>query len=215
MYGTGAPPPAPHRHERADGGNRTRDSDMASPRVTTTLRPQEFAIWAEGFEPPAARFQTEPSSADVRPDRGGQGSRTLRSPCGDHPLSRRAPGTGAGRTLQNKRSGRGGSRTRKAVTLGRFRGGCHRPLACPSIFTLMSRMGIEPTFGRIKSPLQSQRLLPARGPALRNRTGTFRVSNGCAHQLRQGGMSRGAGNAPFICSSIVKDPATAPERCRK
>jgi hypothetical protein len=28
-------------------------------------------------------------------------------------------------------------------------------------------------------------------------------------------MSRGAGNAPFICSSIVKDPATAPERCRK
>ena len=33
-----------------------------------------------------------------------------------------------------KQGGRRGSRTLKAVTLDRFRGGCHRQLACPSVF---------------------------------------------------------------------------------
>ena len=42
------------------------------------------------------------------------------------------PGTSAARP-RAREGGRRGSRTLKAVTLDRFRGGCHRQLACPSV----------------------------------------------------------------------------------
>ena len=87
-----------------------------------------------------------------------------------HPLSRRAPGTCAGRTLQISRGGRdrtcdltvpNRARCRCATprfvlrkeresnpqgsSLIRFRDGCHHPLACPSRAVVVGRVGIEPT----------------------------------------------------------------------
>lgn len=54
-------------------------------------------------------------------------------PAGVEPAS---PGWKAGTFAARSRAregGKGGSRTLKAVTLDRFRGGCHRQLACPSV----------------------------------------------------------------------------------
>src|SRR5262249_37835650 len=52
-------------------------------------------------------------------------------------------------------SGKRGSRTLKALRLGRFRGGCHRQLACLPVS--VSEAGFEPAFSSVRGtrPLQT------------------------------------------------------------
>lgn len=61
---------------------------------------------------------------------------------------------------------------------------------------IVGRTGIEPVFRRFKKPLQSQRLLPTRGPTPWNRTRTSRASAGRADLLRESGMT--SARAPVL-----------------
>ena len=77
---------------------------------------------------------------------------SLRVPCGNRTRLSSLEGWRLCRSANGTcfvTSGRSESRTRKAVSvLGRFRGGCHHQLACPSVF-IAPVAGIEPALIRL------------------------------------------------------------------
>ncbi len=137
---------------RVIGGTRTRTSSSTDSRAALTRRSPCFrSAWREsnrrlpligrlhwplcyrrmvgvvGLEPTASRSRTARASRCATPLRygGEQRSRTSRPELG-HPLSRRAPGTDAGRTLRDGGWRKERESNPQGSSLVRFRDGCHR-----------------------------------------------------------------------------------------
>jgi hypothetical protein len=162
------------------------------PYATTTVI--LAAVRPEGIEPSSTAYRAAalPLCYGRRIERRAGDSNPQTHVVG-HPLSRRAPGTCAGRTLQISRGGRdrtcdltvpNRARCRCATprwllwrkeresnpqgsSLIRFRDGCHHPLACPSRNVLRRGSGGNRTHVlRFKRPVQLQHLLPTRSNRL-------------------------------------------------
>jgi hypothetical protein len=121
-----------------------RSSDTA---ITTEVR-------GEGFEPPSPG--SKPGSLPLADPRSTKSA--LRESNSPRQLGRLEPlplgqghvkAEGDQPTMLRMVPGRCPSRTPKALLLDRFRGGCHRQLACPSVFLKAAVAGIEPASGRL------------------------------------------------------------------
>ena len=103
------------------------------------------SVGEAGIEPATSRSRTARAAAALHPERHEPAESKGVEPSDpwDHPLSRRAPGADAGRTLHGWRKER--ESNPQGSSLIRFRDGCHHPLACPSRAVVVGRVGIEPT----------------------------------------------------------------------
>jgi hypothetical protein len=173
------------------GGNRTRTPGVTDPCASLTRRPPcrcvAAAVRPEGIEPSSTAYRAAalPLCYGRRRTSRRAGDSNPQTRVAGHPLSRRAPGTCAGRTLQSV--GEVGiepttsrSRTVRAApalhpawrkeresnpqgsSLIRFRDGCHHPLACPSRSCVGGSGGNRTHVLRFKRPVQRQHLLPTR-----------------------------------------------------
>ena len=98
-------------------------------------------VRGEGIEPPLSG--SKPGGLPLADPRECHDQRFASVP-GVEPTS---PAWKAGTFAARPRAhqgGRGGSRTLKAVTLDRFRGGCHRRLACPSVKLRWQESNLRP-----------------------------------------------------------------------
>ena len=114
-------------------------------------------VRGEGIEPPSpaseagSRPLADPRVFLISSSPLQSALRELNSP---HLLGRQVPLPLGQEHVVHPSSGRRGSRTLKAfVTLGRVRGGCHHPLACPSVcLTQISNPKFQILISNIKAP---------------------------------------------------------------
>jgi hypothetical protein len=213
------------------GGTRTRTAGFTDPCASLTPRSPccvSAAVRPEGVEPSSAAYQAAalPLCYGRRERRAGESNPQIDN---DHPLSRRAPGTDAGRTLQISRGS--GTRTHDLTVPNRARCHCATPrsfvmeegegvepsrlIALPFSRRLPSpiglpfremlvvgRVGIEPTSYGLRDRCNASVCYRPVGPTPRNRTETFRSSGGRADQLRQSGKHGVSGDTPRpqLCS---------------
>ena len=147
----------------------------------------------EGIEPslPGSKPGGLPL-ADPRSQRVPCGSRTHLASLEGWNLCRSAKGTCF--LLRRK----GGSRTLKAVTLDRFRGGCHRQSACPSV--LSSSGGRNRTSNQ--GGLTGRRLTNTATPDQSVRTAGFEPAISCSRSTRNTRLSYVLSSRPCKRKSV-------------